>query len=382
MSIPFVDLYYQNESVEEEYIKQVRQILRSSQFIMGPVLQRFEEQAARYLGTRHAIGVASGTDALLLSLASLGVGPGDEVIVPAYTFVACADVVVRLGARPVFVDVKADTFNLDADKALASLSSRTKAIMVVHLFGQCAEIDRITTIARTYSIPVIEDCCQSFGARIHGRRAGTFGLFGAYSFYPTKNLGGIGDGGMLITDDDQKAEIIRKYRDHGRVQTGGYNHDVIGYNSRLDPLQAAMLSVKLPDVDELNVERVENAKLYCRLFENTPVVVPKFKEDASHVFNCFTVLVPNRDELQASLKEKGISTAIYYPSPLHTQPCLQYLGYKEGAFPVSEDLAKRALSLPIAPGLKKRQILEVVEAVLSFYGIPMPSAPTTAGASH
>lgn len=372
MSIPFVDLWNQHEPLEEEFLEQVKALLRSSQFILGPTVQKFEEQTARYLGVKNAIGVSSGTDALLLALASLGVGPGDEVVMPAYTFVACADVVVRLGARPVFVDVRADTFNLDADKALASLSSRTKAIMAVHLFGQCAEIDRIVTIARTYSVPVVEDVCQAFGAKSHNRRAGSFGLFGAYSFYPTKNLGGIGDGGLLTTDDDQKADMVRKYRDHGRVSTSTYLHDIIGYNSRLDALQAAFLSLKLPDVDEMNLERVENARLYNHMFENAPFIVPRFTDDGSHVFNCYTLLVSNRDELQAKLKEKGIGTAVYYPVPLHLQPCLQYLGYKEGAFPVAEDLAKRAISLPIAPGLKKKQIQEVAKEVLEFYGARVP----------
>jgi dTDP-4-amino-4,6-dideoxygalactose transaminase len=377
MTIPFLDLWTQHESLEEDFLRQVKQLLRSSNFILGPTVQKFEDQMARYLQVKHAIGVASGTDALLLALASLGVGPGDEVVMPAYTFVACADVVVRLGGRPVFVDVKADTFNLDADKALASLSSRTKAIIAVHLFGQAAEIDRITTIARTYSVPVIEDACQSYGAKIHGKRVGSFGLFGAFSFYPTKNLGGIGDGGLLVTDDDQKAETLRKYRDHGRASTGGYFHDVIGYNSRLDAIQAAFLSCKQPDVEEMNLERIENARLYNQLFENTPIVAPKFKDDGSHVYNCYTIQVSNRNELQAHLKSKGIGTAVYYPCPLHLQPCLQYLGYKEGAFPISEELAKRALSLPISPGLKKKQISQVAQAVLEFYGIQIPEAPAT-----
>jgi dTDP-4-amino-4,6-dideoxygalactose transaminase len=373
MSIPFVDLWNQHEPLEEEFIEELRKLLRSSQFILGPTLQKFEEQAAKFLGTKHTIGVASGTDALLLALASLGVGPGDEVIVPAFSFVACADVVVRLGARPVFVDVKADTFNLDADKTLASLSNRTKAVMAVHLFGQLAEIDRITTIARTYSVPVIEDVCQAFGAKSHNRRAGTFGLFGAHSFYPTKNLGGLGDGGLLCTDDDPKAELIRKFRDHGRASSAhGYFHDVIGYNSRLDAIQAAFLSLKLPDVDEMNLERIENARLYDKLFEGAPFVKPKFTDDGSHVFNVYTLLVPNRDELQDHLKEQGIGTALYYPIPLHQQPCLQYLGYKEGAFPVAEDLAKRVISLPIAPGLKKKHIQEIAKDVLEFYGAKVP----------
>ncbi len=372
MTIPFIDLWSQSESVEEDFIAQIRQLLRSSHFILGPTLQKFEEQVARYLGVRHAIGVASGTDALLLALASLGVGPGDEVVVPSFTFVACADVVVRLGARPVFVDVKADTFDIDADKALACFNTRTKAIIAVHLFGQCAEIDRITTIARTYSIPVIEDCCQSFGAKAHGKRTGAFGLFGCFSFYPTKNLGGIGDGGLLTTNDDAKAEIIRKYRDHGRSTTGGYSFDLIGYNSRLDPIQAAFLGLKLPDIDELNLERIENARLYNTLFQGAPVVLPHFRDDGSHVFSNYTILASNRDELQAFLRERGIGTAVYYPIPLHLQPCLQYLGYKEGAVPISEDLARRCLSLPISPGLTRKQIQKVVETVLEFYGVKPP----------
>lgn len=369
MPIPFLDLYYQHQPVEEEYIKAVRQIIKSGSFILGPTLQKFEERIAKYIGSRHAIGVASGTDALLLSLASLGIGPGDEVIVPTFCFVAVADVVVRLGATPVFVDSRAETFNLDADKTLASINRNTKAIIAVHLFGQAAEIDRLQTIARTYSIPIIEDVCQATGAKFHNKRVGSYGLFGCFSFYPTKNLGGIGDGGLITTDDDAKAELIRKYRDHGRSTTATYNHDVIGYNSRLDPLQAAMLDLKLPDTDDYNADRVENARLYNQLFEGTPIVTPKFRDDGSHVFNVYTILVENRDALRTHLQEKGIGTAIYYPQPLHLQPCLRYLGHKEGAFPISEDLAKRALALPIAPGLKKKQIIEIANTILAFYGL-------------
>ena len=367
MAVPYVNLNAVNGHLFDEYTEELKKLFDEGQFVLGPTVQKFEEQFARYIGIKHGVGVNSGTDALLLSLAAAGIGPEDEVLCPAFTFGRCADVIARLGATPVLVDVRPDTYCIDADLMMASITSRTKALVAVHLFGNACEIDRICTVARTYSVTVMEDMRHAAGARVNGRRLGSFGQFGCFSFYPTRTLGAIGDGGFVTTGDEKNAESVRRLREHGRIGGKG-EHDMIGYNSRLDAVQAALLSLKLQDLDENNWERVENARLYTQLFKGSPVQTPPFKDDLSSVYNMYTVLVPDRDKLAAHLTEKGIGFGIYYPTPLHMHPAFEYLGYKQGAFPVSEDLAKRAISLPIAPGLKKKQINEVASTVLSFYG--------------
>ncbi len=368
MSVPFIQLGAVNNAVLEEFCEDLKQLFESSHYIHGPAVQRFEEQFARYCGSRFGIGVNSGTDALLLSMAAMDVGPGDEVICPAFTYGRCGDVVARLGATPIFADVRADSYCLDPDLAMASIGSRTKAIVAVHLFGQACEIDRLVTIARTYSVSILEDMRHATGARLGNRRLGSFGRFGCFSFYPTRPLGGIGDGGMITTHEEAAAEKLRQLRDHGRSATDG-SHVLIGYNSRLDALQAMLLQRKLQELDENNLERVENARLYTRLFKESPVTTPVFRDDLSHVYNMYTVLAPDREKLIEHLNAKGIGHKVYYPAPLHLHPAFRYLDYKEGAFPVSEDLARRAISLPIAPGLKKHHIEEVASTVLEFYGV-------------
>jgi dTDP-4-amino-4,6-dideoxygalactose transaminase len=369
MAVPFVNLHAVNDHFLEDYQEEIGKIFESGQFIGGPVVQKFEEQFARYSGCKFGIGVNSGTDALLLALHGLGIGQGDEVLCPAFTFGRCGDVIARLGATPKIVDVRAESFCIDPDLALAAMTSNTKALVVIHLFGLAAEIDRITQIARTYSIPVLEDMRHAAGARVGGRRLGSFGVAGCYSYYPTRTLGGIGDGGLIATSDEKLADAVKRLREHGGTTVGNHNHEYIGYNSRLDPVQAAFLSLKLAELDENNLERVENARLYTQLFKGSPVVTPPFRDDLSHVYNMYTVLVPDRDKLAAHLTEQGIGHGIYYQTPLHLQPAMAYLGYKEGAFPVAEDLCRRAISLPVAPGLKKRDIEAVANAVLSFYGV-------------
>ncbi len=369
MAVPFLSLAAVNEHLVDDYIDEIRRIFESSQFILGPAVQRFEEQFARYAGCRNGVGVNSGTDGLMLALNALGVGPGDEVVVPAFTFGRNADVIARLGATPVLVDVKPDTYCLDPDQTMATITSRTKAIVAVHLFGQAAEIDKLSNFARTYSVSIVEDMRHAAGGRYNGRRLGTFGQAACYSFYPTRNLGAAGDAGLVTTSDDKLADSLRLLRDHGRPSTEG-NHAAIGYNTRLDSIQAAILSIKLPELDENNLERVENARLYTQLFKDSPVQAPLFRDDLSHVYNMYTILVPDRDKLLEHLTEKGIGYGVYYRTPLHLQPAFEYLGYKEGAFPVSEDLARRALSIPVAPGLKKHQIEETANTILSFYGVP------------
>lgn len=366
MTVPFINLNAVNDHLVDDYVEQLQELFKAGQFILGPAVQKFEEQFARYIGVKHGIGVNSGTDAVLLALNALGIGPGDEVLCPAFSFGRCGDLIARLGATPIIVDVRSESYCIDPDMAMASMTARTRAIIAIHLFGQACEIDRISTMARTYSVSVIEDMRHATGARINGRRLGSFGQFGCFSFYPTRNLGAAGDAGLVATSDDKYQDMVRVLRDHGCINRE--NHERIGYNSRLDSLQAALLSLKIQDLDENNLERVENARLYTQLFRNSPVSTPLFREDLSHVYNMYTVLVPERDKLVEHLKEKGIGYGIYYPTPLHLQPAFEYLGYREGAFPVAEDLSRRCISLPVAPGLKKHQVEEVASSILNFYG--------------
>ncbi len=368
MAVPYLNLHAVNDHFFDEYVEELKKLFEAGQFVLGPAVQKFEEQFTRYIGVKFGVGVNSGTDALLLSLTAIGIGPGDEVICPAFTFGRCADVIARLGATPVLVDVRPDTFCIDADLTMASITSRTRAVVAVHLFGQACEIDRICTVARTYSVSVCEDMRHAAGARVNGRRLGSFVTFGCFSFYPTRTLGGIGDGGLITTPDEKLSESLRRLREHGRVGAKG-EHDMIGYNSRLDAAHATLLSIKLQDLDENNWERVENARLYTQLFKGSPIQTPPFRDDLSSVYNMYTILAPERDKLAEHLTEKGIGFGVYYPAPLHLHPAFEYLGYKEGAFPVSEDLARRAISIPIAPGLKKHQVEEVASSILSFYGV-------------
>ena len=367
MAVPYLDLSLVNSSILDDFIDDVREIFQSGQFTMGPHLLKFEETFARFIGNRHSVGVGSGTDALLLALRAIGVGPGDEVICPAYGFASTAEAVARVGATPVFVDVRPDSYTLDPDKTLATITSRTRAIIPVHLFGHVAEIDRIVTVARTYSVAVIEDVRQATGARMGHRRLGTYGEFGAFSFHPTNPLGAAGEGGALTTNDEDRATLVRKLRDHG-LTPGSNSHEFVGYNSVLDSLQAAMLLRKLTELDENNAECAENAKLYNRLFLASPVTPPFMDEERGSVYTTYTVLVPERERLIEQPKATEIGCEVPCPIPVHMQPCFEYLGYREGAFPIAEDLSKRALSLPIQPGLKKKQVEEVVDNVLAFYG--------------
>ena len=370
MAVPFVNMRASNSLQLDDYFEELKKIFDGGQFVLGPSVQKFEEQFARYIGARYGVGVNSGTDAMLLALNTLGVGPGDEVICPAFTFGRCADVVARLGATPVFVDVKPETYTIDQDMAHAAINARTKAIIAIHLFGMAADIDHLANIARTYSVSIIEDMRHAAGARVNNRRLGTWGQMAAFSFYPTRTLGAAGDAGMITTNDEKSADRLRRLREHGRIGAGASKgtHDMIGYNSRLDSIQAALLSLKLPELDECNAERIDNAQLYTKLFRDSPVQTPIFRDDMSHVYNVYSVLVPERDKLAAHLTEKGIGHMLYYETPLHLQPAFEYLGYKEGAFPVAEDLARRSIALPISPGLTKHQIQEVASTVLGFYG--------------
>jgi dTDP-4-amino-4,6-dideoxygalactose transaminase len=367
-----LDLSRENDSLGGEISAAMAAVCRSGAFVHGPDCARFEQAVADYCGAKHAIGCASGSDALLLALMALGIGPGDEVILPSFTFFATAGAVWRLGAKPVFADVVPETFNIDPDDIERKVTSETKAIMPVHLFGQCARMDRIQDVAAARGIPVIEDACQAIGAEFQDRRAGALGTIGAFSFYPTKNLGGFGDGGMMTTDDTELADRLRVLRDHG--QQPRYHHHMVGLNSRLDTLQAAVLSVKLPKLDDWAAARTQHAERYDAEFQQRGIVdqiiTPSVDAQCRSVWNQYTVRVTGgrRDALQRFLAERQIGSAIYYPIPLHLQACFASLDSREGSLPESERAAREVLSLPVYPGLTEAEQNAVVDAVACFCG--------------
>jgi dTDP-4-amino-4,6-dideoxygalactose transaminase len=355
----------------------LEQVFRSQAFILGPAVTKLEERVASYSQARHGIGVTSGTDALLLALMAIEVGSGDEVITTPYSFFATAGAIARLGARPVLVDIDPKTYNIDPSKIDKAITSKTKAIIPVHLYGQCADMTPILEVAKRHKLHVIEDAAQAIGAEYRdGRRAGSMGTVGCFSFFPSKNLGGLGDGGMIVTNDADLAERIKVLRVHGSKPK--YYHKLIGGNFRLDTIQAAVLNVKLNYLDDWTRRRQENAKRYEALFHQSGLVqkgkvrLPQavYRESGHkhyHIYNQFVVRVEKRDELVASLKEKGIGTEIYYPVPFHLQECFRYLGYKQGDFPESERAAKETIAIPIYPELTAAQQAEVVGAVEAYY---------------
>jgi dTDP-4-amino-4,6-dideoxygalactose transaminase len=361
--IPLLDLGAQYETLRGELLSAVEEVLASGAYILGPRVTALEERVAEYCAVKHAIGVASGSDALLLALMALDVRPGDEVIVPTYTFFATAGVVSRLRATPVFVDIDPGTYNLDPDGVAQAITDRTRAVIPVHLFGQCAAMDAILDLCTDREIAVIEDAAQAIGSRFRGRPAGSMGTMGCFSFYPTKNLGGFGDGGMITTESDETADLLRRLRVHGARPK--YVHGVVGVNSRLDALQAALLLVKLPHLDRWAEARREHARFYTERFRGTAVQAPVEDPEGAHVFNQYVIRVPNRDRVAASLKEQGIGTEVYYPLPMHMQECFRYLGYAEGDLPQAERASKETLSIPVHPGLTREQLERVAGAVLA-----------------
>lgn len=358
--VPMVDLKKQFKDIREEVIEVVTEILESSQYVLGPKVSEFEKKIADYHGVREAIGVASGTDALHLSIDALGISEGDEVITTPFTFFATVEAILYTGAAPVFVDIEPDTLNIDVSQIESKITEKIKAILPVHLFGHMADMERILDIAKRYGLKVIEDCAQSFGARLNDKKAGSFGDAGCFSFYPSKNLGGYGDGGMIILNDSMVADTIRKLRNHG--SRGSYRHENVGFNSRLDEIQAGILLVKFKRIDEYNRKRRQNAALYNELLSGK-VKCPVEKNGAYHVFHQYTIMSERRDEIQKRLKENGVSSVIYYPVPLHMQDALKFLGYKEGAFPVAEKVARKVLSLPIYPELEESVIIRIAEII-------------------
>ncbi|HEX9113378.1 MAG TPA: DegT/DnrJ/EryC1/StrS family aminotransferase [Nitrospirota bacterium] len=362
LPVPMVDLKVQYETVKQEITSAVLGVMESTHFILGPQGKALEAEVAAYHGVRHAVSVASGTDALHLALIAAGITRGDEVITTPFTFIATAEAISYVGAVPVFVDIDPVTFNIDAAKVEAAITKKTKAIVPVHLYGQPAEMERLLSLARERNLRIIEDCAQSFGAEYRGRKTGSFGDFGCFSFFPSKNLGGYGDGGMVITGDQTLAERLLSLRNHGsRVR---YYHDEIGYNSRLDEIQAAVLRVKFKHIDEYNKRRRKNALSYSKHLSGAGVRTPGEVQETRHVFHQYTIRVKNRDAVKQRLDEgKTTSSMIYYPVPLHLQTAYRDLGMKPGSLPAAEQAAQEVLSLPMYPELTEEQIMTVAEAV-------------------
>ena len=364
MKVPLLDLKAQYATIRDQVRPVVDAVLESQYFILGPEVEAFEKEVAAYVGAKHAIACASGTDAILLALMALGVGPGDEVITTPFTFFATGGCISRVGAKPVYVDIEEDTFNIDPAAVRQAITRKTKAIVPVHLFGQCADMDPILQAAG--GIPVIEDAAQALSAEYKGKKAGVLGTVACFSFFPSKNLGGFGDGGLLTAQDDALAEKLRLLRVHGASKK--YYHKMIGINSRLDALQAAILRVKLPCLDAWSGRRAANARRYNELFAGSQVTTPVAKPYARHVFNQYTIRAANRDGLEAHLKTREVGCAIYYPVPLHRQECYASLGYKAGSLPHAERASKEVISLPVYPEMTDEMLRYVAASVREFTG--------------
>jgi dTDP-4-amino-4,6-dideoxygalactose transaminase len=357
-----LDLKAQYASIRGEMQTAVNAVLDSQHFILGPQVQALEEEMARYCGRRYAVGVASGTDAIILAVRAAGVGPGDEVIVPSFTYIATADSVSLLGAKPVFVDIQSNTFNMDPEKIAAKITPRTRAIVPVHLYGQSADMDPILELARKHDLRVIEDNAQSIGASYKGKKTASLGDLGCISFFPSKNLGGYGDGGMIVTNSEELYKRLRGLRSHGGTKK--YFSEEQGWNSRLDEIQAAILRVKLRHLDAWNSGRRAAAACYDALLKNVGgVATPHVAGWGDHVFHQYTIRISRRDAVQKTLNEQEIATTVYYPTPIHLQPIYSSLDYRQGDLPQTERACQEVLSLPIYPELTQAQIARVVEAI-------------------
>jgi len=369
LTVPLLDLRALHRAIREEIDQAIARVVEAQAFVLGEDVRLFEEAIAARLGAGHAIGVASGSDALLLALVASGVGPGDEVVTTPFTFFATAGAIARLGARPVFVDIEPASWNLDPERVLSALGPRTRAIVPVHLYGRVARLSPWLDAARARGVAVVEDAAQAIDARRGGRAAGTIGTFGCLSFFPSKNLGAFGDGGMVLTNDPDRAARIRRLRTHGGEKM--YRHDEVGMNSRLDAIQAAVLRAKLPHLDGWTEARRAIADRYRALLAEAGIsdFVRPAEDDTEgrHVYHQFTIRAVRRDDLRASLDAAGIGTAVYYPVPLHLQPCFADLGYRAGDFPEAERACREVLSLPISPTLTPEQQAYVVERIRVFY---------------
>ncbi len=370
MHVPLLDLKAQYATIKSEIESAIAEVMESQHFILGPKVEQCEQAIAQYSGCSHAVGVSSGTDALLACLMAENIGLGDEVITTPYTFFATVGAIARLGATPVFVDIDSVTYNLDPHQIAAKVTGKTRAIIPVHLYGQMAEMDAVMAVAGKHSLVVIEDAAQAIGAEHKGRRAGSIGHYGCLSFFPSKNLGAAGDGGMIVTNDARRAEKLKCLRAHGSKPK--YHHKLVGGNFRIDALQAAIVTSKLRHLDAWTAARQRNARKYDQLFseaglsatgdKSSPVGLPKVVTNR-HIFNQYVIRVSGRDQLQAALKQRNIGTEVYYPVPLHLQECFAYLGHGTGSFPESERAAKETLALPIYPELSEAQLQYVVESI-------------------
>ncbi len=356
-----VDLKGQYESLKSEIDSAIIQALGETRYILGPNVQAFEKETADYLGVKHAITCASGTDALHLALLAAGIKAGDEVITTAFTFIATAEAICYIGAKPVFVDINEETLNIDVEKIKAAITDKTTAILPVHIFGQAADMTEIMTLAKDNNLKVVEDCAQSFGSQYNGTMTGGIGDVGAFSFFPSKNLGCYGDGGLISVNSDEIAEQIKIYRNHGSSKQ--YHHDVIGYNSRLDELQAVILRIKMKRIDEYNQNRLRVAKLYNSLLAESSIKTPSIPNDRDHVFHQYTVLADNRDEIKEHVLAQDVSCAVYYPVPLHQQKAFGET--QQVSLPVTEDVSRRCLSFPVFPEMTNTQVETVCQAILS-----------------
>ncbi len=365
--VPLIDLTQQYQSIKSEVDAAVQRVFTNQSFVLGEEVSNFEADMAKYCDSREAIGCGSGTDALILALQALNIGPGDEVITTPFSFFATASCIERVGATPVFVDVDPKDYNIDPDAVAAAITPRTRAILPVHLFGQCARMESLNRLATKHGLAVVEDAAQAIGSEYRGRRAGVLGTVGCFSFFPTKNLGGAGDGGLVTTDDPALAARIKRLRVHG--DAGRYQHQEVGMNSRLDALQAAVLAVKLRYLDSWTEGRQRNANWYTELFDreslNGVLELPRTLKDRRHVYNQFCIRVHDglRDQVLQSLRDQQIGCAVYYPQPLHLQPCFAHHGYKEGQFPVSEQLSRDIMALPIFAELTLAQLERVVDGL-------------------
>jgi dTDP-4-amino-4,6-dideoxygalactose transaminase len=375
MQVPLLDLKAQFAGIEADVRREIDDVLASQHFILGPKVEALEAAVARYCGARHAIGVSSGTDAILVALMALEVGPGDEVITTPYTFFATAGCIARVGARPVFVDVVPGTMNLDVGAVARAITSRTRAVMPVHLFGRCVDVASLRAIVDPLGLPIIEDAAQALGAESNGVRAGALGAIGCFSFFPSKNLGAFGDAGIVTTNDDELGGKLRVLRGHGASPK--YFHALVGGNFRLDALQAAILLAKLPHLDGWTRRRQENAALYDGLLNDAGLASPRgplalpapVGSGDRHVFNQYVIRGPNRDGLAAHLKTAGVQTEVYYPRPMHLQECFADLKLSQGSFPVAEACAQDSLALPVAPETSAAAVRYVVDAIADFYRI-------------
>jgi len=365
MQVPFLNLAAQHAALKDELLPAVENVLANAHYILGPNVSALEQEIAAYAGAQFGIGVNSGSDALTLSLRALDIGPGDEVITTPFTYIAPAESIHQMGAKIVFADIDARTFLIDADDVKRRISSRTRAIIPVHLFGQAVPMDALLALADGYGIPLVEDCAQAIGAKYHDRAVGSLGRTGCFSFYPTKNLGADGDGGMIVTNDESLAKKLRMLRVHGIERR--YFHDLHGFNSRLDELQAAILRVKLPHLDRWNSRRADIAARYSDGLSALPVELPVTAQGNSHVWHVYAILTDRRDALQQHLADRGVPTIIYYPRPLHLQKLYANYGWREGDFPVSESVARRILPLPMYPELTDEQVDYVVAQVRGFF---------------